>query len=195
MSSKPACSKPNKQRKIQVPDLALLPLDFGTSSSSYSSRGWGPPLETGLIAGPSPQGVASKELEQEALGTSLVPGWHLIHIGSYHSPKLISTVCTPTHTHTALSGRQCCPSQLLAGETEAQRICKSGLSKGLTLKYQVSPSCWVCPPCWVSRPDEVRLAMEEGQVGSWYHPSPYFWALPDPDCDRQVFYTPTPLPH
>lgn len=89
-----------------MPDLALLPLDFGTSSSSYSSRGWGPPLETGLIAVPSPQGVASKELEQEALGTSLVPGWHLIHVGSYHSPKLISTVCTPPHTHTHSPFRQ-----------------------------------------------------------------------------------------
>lgn len=88
-----------------MPDLALLPADFGTSGSSYSSRGWGPPLETGLIAVPSPQGVASKELEQEGLGTSLVPGWHLIHVGSYHSPKLISTVCTP-HTHTHSPFRQ-----------------------------------------------------------------------------------------
>lgn len=82
-----------------MPDPALLPADFVTSGSSYSSRGWGTPLETGLIAVPSPQGVASKELEHEALGTSLVPSWHLIHVGSYHSPKLISTVCTSLHTH------------------------------------------------------------------------------------------------
>lgn len=26
--------------------------------------------------------------------------------------------------------------------------------------------------------------MEKRQVGSWYHSSPCFWALPDPDCDR-----------
>lgn len=96
-SSKPACPKPNKQMRTQVPDLALLHAEFVTSGSSYS--GLGAPLETGLIAVPTPQGVASKELEQEALGTSLVHSWHLIHAGSYYSPKLISMVCTP-HTHT-----------------------------------------------------------------------------------------------
>lgn len=55
-----------------------------------------PPLEIVLIAIPTPRGVASKKLGHEALGTSLVHGWQLVHTSSHLSPELIPISSPPT---------------------------------------------------------------------------------------------------
>lgn len=151
---RPPCPKTNN--KLQVPGLALLPANSVTSGNSNGgSVGWMPP--SGNCAdsdthstGRGLRGVGTRSTWNQ----SGAQCWQLVRGGSHPSPELSPTLCPLT----TASDRQYHQPQLLAWETEAQRICKSG-SGGVILKYKASL------PCWVSRPDEIRLAMQERQVG------------------------------